>query len=227
MAAPTACQDVQRRTPPARRIELDLYSTAPKRQPSRRLGRRVLTRVVSICALGRPRSRSLTRRARAAAAPRRARGRGRAGGAPPTSAGHTFVSAVERRHSPAGGPVAVWPLDGQRRGGGGRSLPAGRAAGGREVDAGGDRACVRERLDAERHLLVAEDAAAGDHAHAGEHVDAGGQREVRRRRVVKGRLPARLLGAARVHAALGGQAVEVAHVADGRGHDQCPQAPHR
>ena len=130
-----------------------------------------------------------------------------------------LVRAVDRRLPPAGGPVTMGLVHGEGWAGGGRSLSAGRAADGRQVHSGGDRACVREGLDPERHLLVAEDPAAGDHAHPGEHVDAGGQREIRGRGVVQRRLPAGLLGAARVHAALGGQPVEVAHVADGRRHD--------
>ena len=122
--------------------------------------------------------------------------------------------------APAGRPGAERHVDGEGRAGGGRSRPAGRAAGGRQVDAGGDRRARARASRRQRHLLVAEDAAAGDHAHAGQHVDAGGQREVRGRGVVQRRLPARLLGAARVDAALGGQAVEVADVADGGGHDR-------
>ena len=217
---PPPVRNDRRRTPPARRLELRFIQHARQKTTLGEAGdvgldasceylraRRIATR---LSRLGQPPQLRVDRRVeRRAAGARRPRPR------------DALVGAVDRP-SPARRPPSGDAAD-RRRGTGRRRARAGPPAEPPAADRSMPAAIVarlRERLDAERHLLVAEDAAARHHAHAGEHVDAGGQRQVRRRRVVQRRLPARLLGAARVDAALRGQAVELADVADRGGHDR-------
>ena len=223
MAAPTACQELTAPHSPSATCRVGFIQHRTQKTTLGEAGGAGRAPSCEYLRAPRPRRRgggdAVSRSGRAAAVPRPPPGRAPAAGATATA---STMRSCARSTAVTRPPAVQWRCgrsaarDGAAAG---AACPPAEPPSGRQVDTGRDRARVRERLDAERHLLVAEDPAAGDHAHPGEHVDAGGQRQVGGRRVVQRRLPVRLLGSARVHAALGRQAVEVADVAHGRGHD--------